>query len=130
MSNVNDMFPSNYLKASDLNGSEVVVTIDHVTSEPVGQKRELKPILYFKGKDKGLVLNKTNAKKVQELSGSAQTEDWDGFKIKLFPTETEFGGETVDCIRIKAVANRPAAKPIPKPLAPDVDELDEDSIPF
>lgn len=113
MPNINDAFPSNYLKASDLRGSEVVVTIDHVGFEPVGRQKEMKAVVYFKGKEKGLVLNKTNATKITQLAGSPNTEDWDGIRIKLYPTETEFAGEMTECIRIKAapalVAQRQAA---------------------
>ena len=54
----NDVFPGKYLKASDLNGHEPVVTIDRVEMEDVGDGR--KPVVYFKGKEKGLVMNKTN----------------------------------------------------------------------
>ena len=91
----------------------------------------------FVGKQKGIVLNKTNAKKIIEISGSAITEEWPGTAIKIYPTETEFGGETVDCIRIKPVGKQAitmtAPPPPPKPL-PSVDlhtrEVIVDDIPF
>jgi len=132
MGNINDAFPSNYLKASDLHGAEPVVTIDRVTFEPVGRQREMKAVLYFAGKDKGLVLNKTNATKISQLTGSPETDDWAGMRIKLFPTETEFGGESVECIRIKAApANgRPAALPPPPPPVSSESLDDSDDIPF
>lgn len=128
MGNINDAFPSNYLKASDLKGAEPVVTIDHVAFEPVGRQREMKAVLYFAGKDKGLVLNKTNATKITQITGSPETDDWAGMRIKLYPTETEFAGESVECIRIKAAPSngRPAAPPPPPPSEP----LTDDDIPF
>lgn len=138
MPNINDAFPSKYLKASDLKGSEPIVAIDRVDFEPVGRDREMKAVLYFQGKEKGLVLNKTNANKVTQLSGSAITEDWQGFRVKLFATETEFGGDTVECIRIKVapvVATTRPSKPAPPP-APAVEDFDHsapveaDEIPF
>ena len=145
--NINEAFPSNYLKASDLGTGQPVVTIKHVEQEPVGRDREMKAVLYFEGKEKGVVLNKTNAKKITDLVGSPDTDDWAGFKIRLFATTTEFGGETVECIRVKAAgvpANgngaKPAAKPAParrsQPAAPSeetgdhVVELTDDDIPF
>lgn len=97
--NVNDAFPSKTLKASDLDGNQVTVTIARVDIEKMGS--DTKPVVYFKGKDKGLVLNKTNAKRIVEITGSGETDDWKGHAIILYPTETEFQGETVDCIRIK-----------------------------
>ena len=130
MADINDAFPSNYLKASDLKGAQPVVTIDRVGFEPVGQTREMKPILYFTGKDKGLVLNKTNAKNIINLIGSSETNDWVGYAIRLYATNVEFQGDTVEAIRVKAApANgRPAAPP---PPPPPVDEpLTDDDIPF
>lgn len=124
MPNIQDAFPSKYLKASDLKGTEPVVTIDRVEFEAVGRDREMKGVVYFVGKDKGVVLNKTNANKITSIAGSPLTEDWNGIKIKLYATETEFAGETVECIRIKAVVN--AAKPKPTHVEPVTDE----EIPF
>jgi len=120
MANIYDAFPSNYLKASDLQGRDVVVTIERVEFEAVGREREMKAIVYFVGKTKGVVLNKTNAKKIVEIAGSALTEDWYGTTITLYPTETEFGGETVDCIRVKAPARvaQPVRRPAPAIIAP------------
>lgn len=144
--NIHDAFPSNYLKASDLGEAQPMVQIDRVEMEPVGRDKEMKPIVYFKGKQKGLVLNKTNSKKIAEIASSPDTEDWVGVSVKLFATETEFAGETVECIRIKAAkpkangAARPAARrtaPQPPPAADEDDSsfadqaaITEDEIPF
>lgn len=136
MGSINDAFPSNYLKASDIKGAEPIVLIDHVAFEPVGRQREMKAVIYFKGKEKGLVLNKTNATKITQLAGTDMTEDWDGVKVRLYATETEYAGDTVECIRIKAApttgAARPAPVAAPPPPPPPVDEpeLTDDDIPF
>lgn len=140
MANIDDAFPSKYLKAGDLKGSEPVVAIDRVDYELIGQQRDRKAVIYFKGKEKGLVLNKTNAMKIVQLSGSGDTDDWPNFKVKLYATETQFAGDTVDCIRIKAATNgKPmAAKALPvappPPLPPMNDDhgepLTDDDIPF
>lgn len=153
MPNINDAFPSIYLKASDLKGAEPVVTIERVAFEPVGQKREMKPVIYFVGKQKGLVLNKTNANRIVQITGTGMTEHWAGSAIKLYATETEFQGETVDCIRIRMKVDAtppgrqeapqapPPAKPSRKPAAkaepppeppepPPTPPITEDEIPF
>ena len=127
--NIDSAFPSNYLKASDLGDAQPVVTIERVEVEPIGRNKEIKPVLYFAGKEKGLVLNKTNAKKIAELTGSKDTDDWSGCQIRIYATETEFGGETVECIRVKA-AGKSKPKPQPEPEPDPVDELMDDSIPF
>lgn len=136
--NIQDAFPSKFLKASDLQGMEPIVTIDQVKYEPVGKDKEMKAVLYFKGKEKGLVLNKTNANKITELLQSGITEEWQGQRVRLFATETQFGGDMVDCIRVKAASSNGAAKgqpktaPVPRRPVEDVpvDELTDDEIPF
>lgn len=132
--NVNDAFPSKTLKASDLGNNLVTVTISHVEVEAMGRGKdaETKPVVYFAGKSKGLVLNKTNAKRIVEITGSPDTDHWKGHAITLYATETEFQGETVDCIRVKtpgpkAAAPRPA--PAPPPPADDFQVTDDD-VPF
>lgn len=131
MANINDAFPSNYLKASDLGGSSPIVTIDRVEFEPVGREKEMKAVLYFEGKDKGMVLNKTNAKNISGLVGSFETEDWSGFRIKLYATNVEFQGETVEAIRVKAAgpANGNGARQSAPPPPPPAGVTDDD-IPF
>jgi hypothetical protein len=140
MPNINDAFPSNYLKASDLKGNQVVVTIDRVEFEPVGRDKDMKAVIYFIGKQKGVVLNKTNAKKITEIAGSALTEEWHGHAIVLYPTETEFAGEQVECIRMKPVNKSAMGRMTPQPPAPKPEPVavaaghafndDDDSIPF
>lgn len=131
MGNINDAFPSNYLKASDLNGQQPVVTIDRVAFEAVGREKEMKPILYFAGKEKGMVLNKTNSKNIANLVGSFETDDWVGFRVRLYATHVEFNGETVEAIRIKAAGTPPPPRPVPPPQPPpDAPALTDDDIPF
>ncbi len=140
MPDFNAAFPSKYLKASDLQGGQVIVTIERVAFEPVGHTREMKAVIYFLGKTKGLVCNKTNGKKIADVAGSPLTEDWAGVAIALYPTECEFGGETVDCIRVKAVQRVPSparvlpaplpVRPLPVAVNSGVDPITVDDIPF
>lgn len=132
MPNIDAVFPSHYLKASDLGDSQPVVTIDRLDIEPIGRQKEMKPVLYFVGKEKGLVLNKTNARKIADLAGSKDTEDWAGTRIKLYATEVEFQGEPMESIRVKAASNgQTVTKPKPKPdPAGMTNPDDDDPIPF
>lgn len=137
MPHINDAFPSKYLKASDLKGRTVSVTIDRVEFEAVGQSREMKPVVYFAGKEKGMVLNKTNANKIMQLLESPVTEEWQGGQIAIYPTETTFAGDTVECVRVKAVQKNgrhaaPPPSPKPEPITDDreVDYEDDGSVPF
>ena len=96
--NTNEMFPSNFIKASDLQGQARRLIMDRVESEEVGE--DFKPILYFRGAKKGLVMNKTNANLIAAAYGP-ETDGWIGKEIELFPTQTEFKGQTVDCLRVR-----------------------------
>ena len=95
---ISSAFPSDYLKACDLQGRAVTVTMSHVSMAEIGG--EPKPILYFHGKEKGLVVNKTNAGKIAEMFGD-DTDDWTGGEIILYEAMVDFQGRTVPAIRVR-----------------------------
>src|SRR5690606_24028193 len=95
---ISNAFPSNYIRAADLQGRSVVVTIDRVTLEDLNG--EHKPVLHFEGKHRGLVLNKTNATTLAGSFGD-DTAAWEGQKIELFPVEADFQGRRVPAIRVR-----------------------------
>lgn len=96
--NINEAFPSNYLKAADLKGQTPTVTMSHVVSEQMGDDRKL--VLYFKGKEKGVVLNKTNANNIASIYGP-ETDAWEGQKVTLAAAWVDFQGRSVEAIRIR-----------------------------
>ncbi len=89
---------TNYLKAEDLGGKEVSVTIEKVEVIKLNEKDKL--FLSFAGKEKGLVLNKTNSSVIAKQYGDDYNA-WGGSLIILYPTVTEYEGKTVDCIRLR-----------------------------
>ena len=91
-------FPSKYLKATDIGKRKIKVRISHVDMDTVGDNEE-KPILYFIGKDKGLVLNVTNANRIVAAYGD-ETEDWGGKDIFVFVEKVSFKGQMTDGIRV------------------------------
>lgn len=95
---IGSAFPSNYLKAADLHGGRVTVVIDNVVIENIGD--EDKPVVYFQGKEKGLVLNKTNANMIEEIAKTDETEDWHDVRVVLYSTRVDFQGRRVDAIRV------------------------------
>jgi hypothetical protein len=101
MPNVDDLFPSKWLKASDLKGREPALTIKTVKYEPVGKAGDMKAVVYFERVPKGLILNKTNCNRIVQIAGSGITEDWCGVSVVLFSAQVEFQGDTVDAIRVK-----------------------------
>jgi hypothetical protein len=103
--NINDFYQteSKWLKASDLkkDGKSIKVELTIDRAEIVEFKDNTKKLgIFFRGKDKGLVLNKTNAALIAEQHGN-DSNDWAGKKVKIYATTTDFGGERVECIRVE-----------------------------
>jgi hypothetical protein len=102
---LDELYPSRWLKASDLQGRQVVCTIQRVVVEDLGDGS--KPVVYFTGKEKGRVLNRTNADTSAAALGD-DTDKWPGGKVTLFSARVSFKGTMTDAIRLTAEP-RPAA---------------------
>jgi hypothetical protein len=113
MAKRDEVFPSKYLKAADLNGKPITVTIQSATLETLKTlegKEQPKTVLGFKG--------------------ARKTDRWPGHAIEIYPTTTTMQGKPVDCIRIRPPAQRELPKVKPRaPKPPDADDMDDD-IPF
>lgn len=94
---IHNCFPSQYLKASDLQGQTVRVTIERIVMETLDG--EDKPVVYFAGKKKGFVLNRVNSYTLADALGP-ETDGWIGKQIKLRPEKTQYQGKQVDCLRV------------------------------
>lgn len=101
MANINDAFPSRYLKAKDLQGKETTVRIARVVLEPFGRTREPLPVVYFVGKAKGLKLNITMAQAIAQIAGTPETDAWTGVAVGLYPTSADFGTQSYPVVRVK-----------------------------
>jgi hypothetical protein len=99
--NINNLFPSKYLKSGDLE-EDLTLTIKSIIQENIGQgeKQEVKPILYFSETEKGMVLNKTNANTISSLYGP-ETDAWPGKRITVFATEVDFAGKQTLALRVR-----------------------------
>ncbi len=119
-----DVFPSKYLRGSDIDGRELTVTIGHVVIEDVGGD-DKKPVVYFKGAEKGVVLNKTNWDRIVHVSGSDDSDEWTGVKVLLYTELVTFQGKTAPAIRIKKPPQGTA-----QPAKPVSAEMGGDEVPF
>lgn len=99
---VSEAFPSNYVKAADLNGKAVTVVIERVTIEDIGKDRKM--VVYFQGKEKGLVTNKTNANNIALLYGD-DTDNWIAREVVLFSAWVDYQGKSVEAIRVRGPAS-------------------------
>ena len=109
--NIDSAFPSDNLKASDLQGRSFTLTMGDVKMGEIGDDK--KPILHFQDAEKPLVLNKTNANTIAEVYGT-ETNNWFGQKIEIYPSETDYQGKRVPCIRVR----RPMQQAAPAAQAP------------
>jgi hypothetical protein len=121
---ISNAFPSKFIRAADLQDRQHELTMQHVELENVGDD-DKKPVLYFVGRQKGLVLNKTNSRTIAAAYGN-DTDTWENKKVIIFPAMVDFRGDQVEAIRVrapKAVAPKP-------PNSEDPGDEMADEIPF
>jgi hypothetical protein len=106
MVDINQAFPSNFLKASDLKGP-TRATIARVGYQVV--RNENKLVAEFKnGVSKPLILNKTNSRTIAKSYGG-ETDRWVNRPVELFQAMVDFQGNPVEAVRVRVP--RPAAAP-------------------
>ena len=102
-------FPTKYLQKSDF-AQPKLVTVDTVVMEDVSldnQPAEMKPVLYFAGAPKGMILNKTNANICAALWGP-ETTVWAGKQIVAYDDVTiQYQGKLVGGIRLRPADTAP-----------------------
>lgn len=132
--NVNDIYPSKYVKAHDLGDKLVTVTIKSAVMENLGygKEAERKLVIYFERAMKGLILNRTNAMIIASLY-SPETDNWPGNAIILYSARIKAFGAWADAVRVKETipARNVGAAQVPdalqeEPLDDENDLLDVD----
>jgi hypothetical protein len=120
------IFPPKSLKAAGLNGQPLTLVIKRAPVEALTSpdgKQEKKTVLYFDNGQK-LPLNQTNWDAVVDVTGEADSDNWPGHKIEVYPTTTPMGGKMVDCVRIRTPMVRPAPRSRSNP--PTANDLDDE----
>lgn len=130
MPKTSEMYPSRFLKASDVEDGDLTLTIAEVRLERIGQGSQAddKWVLFFSEDEKGLVLNKTNTNTIAKLHGD-DTDDWVGRPVTLYATEVQYQKDMVDAIRIRSKPPRSARKEV-KANVPAQPSTDASDIPF
>ena len=122
------VFPSKHLRAEDIGTARPVVTISHLTMEKLGDNE--KPVLYFQGKDKGVVLNKTNTAALIDILNTDDSDAWKGRKVLLYMTKVDYQGKRVAAIRIDAAPSKAQPAPVVREPGSDDDEVSAEDISF
>lgn len=92
-----ELYPGRFIKAADLKGKNVTLTIASVDLEELeGDKgKQIKGVVGFEKTEKQLALNKTNGICLKEMFGK-KVQSWVGKRVTLMPAM--WNGD--DCIRI------------------------------
>ena len=96
------MYDYRFLAGEDFDG-DVTLTIKGVKKEEMynGREKQNNPALSFEETTKMIVLNKTNARRIEKVTGSDETDDWIGKKITFTTERVSAFGTTTDAIRVK-----------------------------
>ncbi len=132
---IDQLFPSRWLKSSDIGSSPRTATISRIDFELIGRDQEKKAVLSFQNTTKRMILNRTNAQILANLYGK-ELKNWVGKRITLYCAEAQFRGTPCLAVRIREQApgasqeeNHPA--PAPKAaITDDEPSWPEDMIPF
>jgi hypothetical protein len=109
-----DLYGGKYLTAADIE-DDIVGEIENAVVEKMRDGSH-KVVVTLEGEDRGIVLNKTRAKALLDMSGSKDYADWIGLKVKVTTVPTAFGAETVQSIAFKKLP------PKKKSLKEDLDD--------
>ena len=132
MARLSEVYKSKFIRATqagtiecDIAGKDaydIVLKVTRVTIGIVGKEDDAREqaILHFAGTEQTLGLNNTNARSMEAITGSDDTDDWAGAVVELFtvPVDSQWS-KTGHGIRLrKPRGNKPAVTGEPQPEAP------------
>lgn len=132
---------SNYFKTEDLLQKSYRLKIESVEPQEFTFDgiQETKLVVSFVGVEKTLMLNKVNATKLEQLSGSEHIEDWEGLDLILFADDTTYGRKATKGMRLRSATetSAPIVDPTTESFSEPVratdyanGEADSEDIPF
>jgi alkanesulfonate monooxygenase SsuD/methylene tetrahydromethanopterin reductase-like flavin-dependent oxidoreductase (luciferase family) len=92
-----------YLKAAHLKTAIVPATVDRIefqTVHPRPGQEEIKPVMYFTGKQKGLILTATNQDFLRATFGDEITASY-GKQITLRAVSKKIAGRMIDTVLVE-----------------------------
>jgi len=95
-----------YLGAYSIDPHEpdLVLTIRAATKEAIKNedgKEDTCLVLYFAESEKGMVVNATNAKRIEALYKTGIVSEWIGKRIQLYVEQVKAWGKTVPALRVR-----------------------------
>lgn len=127
MPRVSEMIVSKFLRKEDFD-EDRVLTIRGVKLEDMpGDSGDQKWVLYFREEAKGMALNVTTIRVLEQSFGD-DTDHWVGNKVMVYvDPNVSFGGKVVGGLRLRT----PKKQSVQQPKAPIDHEFEDDkSVPF
>lgn len=132
MPKVSDMITSKYLRKEDFE-DEAICTIKGVRLEDLGkdEAKEERWILYFREQSKGMVLNVTTIRVLEQALGG-DTDQWIGNKVIVYvDPNVSFGGKVVGGLRLRIHKEKIAKELAKQPSRSQTANFEEDGeVPF
>lgn len=128
---IQDIFPSKYVRAADLNGKDVTLTIVKAAMQEMGHgaEKETKLVLSFAKASKSLICNRTIAMTIAKLHGM-DTDDWINKRVTIYPTRIRAFGQVHEVIRVReqippAPPVAPAALAVQEEAATEMEDIED-----
>lgn len=115
--NIDQAFPSKYLKAADIGTKSYRLKITSIQLEDMGDGKQ-KLVAYLAGAQRGFVVGRTNAESIAIVHGR-ETNGWIGKTIELFTMQVQGPNGLVAGIRVRGIT----AQSDPAPVMPTGSQL-------
>lgn len=127
MARVSEMIQSKFLRKEDFD-EDRVLTIKGIKLEDMpGDSGDQKWVLYFREEPKGMALNVTTIRVLEQAYGD-DTDHWVGNKVMVYvDPNVSFGGKIVGGLRLRTPKKQANKAPTPPPADEDFGDT---SIPF
>lgn len=97
--NITTVFPRKYASGNDLQDKTPTLEIASVVMEKMADT--VKPVIYFHGAKRGVVLSPTLARQIADIIGDNETDKWIGRSVTLYADRVRAFGEWHSVIRAK-----------------------------
>jgi len=118
-----DTYGGNFLKASDLPKPKKVKLGD-ISEEVIAKGERPKLIVDLPSMGKRWPLNTSNCELLEEITGSDEPDDWEGWPVVVF-NDTTVRGPNGEKGGVRCRAATKKKQPDPEPEVDDDDDLDE-----
>jgi hypothetical protein len=109
---IEDVYPRKYATGEDFAGKAVTLTIREVVMESMCPKQGApiaqKPVIYFHGAKKAVVMGRPLWVQIAAILGSDDTNTWSNKRIQLYPERMIVGGQAKIAIRARQAPEIPA----------------------